>query len=448
MNLADVDTLVLLRFQQELLLRVRPRHSSIEMLSDVVPLVLERLAARAAHVFAAPGITRSSVRYSFPRVEAVSDALLEAAQGSGHRGRAVAFDDEGRVRVAESMPLGAYGTIVILTHDHALPRKVALALRPAFSLVGDLCRHAEELESSRARAVHAEAESLLLRRMVDSVNTCLLRIDTAGRVVFVAASWSVLTREHPGGALGTPLASYLAHDPGQARHVETLREVCAGRRQACLLKDLRWRRADGTVVGVDLALETFRGPAGEVIGAVGSLSDASERAASYDATQRLEERLAARQRALVVPADADGPLRHQVPRVESDATGPLALVVEDNPMNALVLRAMLQQFGVHSVEVSSGTEALAALVRHRPTIVFMDIQMPEVDGIEATARIRAYERESSSPAVPIVAVTAHAMKGDAELYLARGMSAYLAKPVVLSDLRAVLVRYVPATAVP
>jgi two-component system, sensor histidine kinase and response regulator len=112
------------------------------------------------------------------------------------------------------------------------------------------------------------------------------------------------------------------------------------------------------------------------------------------------------------------------------ATGrPLrVLVAEDNAVNQRVTVAMLERAGHTAVVAGDGRQAVDALERESFDLVLMDVQMPELDGLEATAAIRERER-SEGGHVPIIAVTAHAMKGDAERCLAAGMDAYLAKPL-------------------
>jgi signal transduction histidine kinase/DNA-binding response OmpR family regulator len=127
-----------------------------------------------------------------------------------------------------------------------------------------------------------------------------------------------------------------------------------------------------------------------------------------------------------------------------DATcAPLhVLVVEDNLINQKLVTRMLEPHG-HAVELAgNGRLALAALERQDFDLVLMDVQMPEMDGFEATAAIRASER-GSGRRVPIVAMTAHAMKGDRERCLAAGMDAYVAKPVAKRELLDTIARVVP-----
>jgi len=109
---------------------------------------------------------------------------------------------------------------------------------------------------------------------------------------------------------------------------------------------------------------------------------------------------------------------------------PLAriLVAEDNLVNQRVAAGLLSKRGHAVTVVSNGREALAALQHGGFDLVLMDVQMPDMDGFEATAAIREWERASGSR-IRIVAMTAHAMTGDRERCLAAGMDGYLAKPI-------------------
>lgn len=119
---------------------------------------------------------------------------------------------------------------------------------------------------------------------------------------------------------------------------------------------------------------------------------------------------------------------------EASADGPRVLLVEDNPVNVRVAVRMLQMAGAEVTTAANGHEALELFEPGRFDVVFMDCQMPVMDGYQATAAIR--ELEGSETGVPIVAMTAHALKGDREKCRKAGMDDYLAKPVkpnVLSD---------------
>jgi two-component system sensor histidine kinase/response regulator len=109
------------------------------------------------------------------------------------------------------------------------------------------------------------------------------------------------------------------------------------------------------------------------------------------------------------------------------------LLAEDNVVNQRLAVRLLEKWG-HTVTVAStGKEALTALAQESCDLVLMDVQMPEMDGLEATAAIRAQECETGTH-VPIIAMTARAMQGDAEQCLAAGMDAYIAKPIRPDDL--------------
>jgi PAS domain S-box-containing protein len=121
------------------------------------------------------------------------------------------------------------------------------------------------------------------------------------------------------------------------------------------------------------------------------------------------------------------------------------LVAEDNMANMLYLRHLLEGEGHFVTTSCNGLEALDALAIQRFDCVLMDAQMPEMDGVEATRRIRSGRAAVLDPAVPIIAVTAHALKGDKEGFLAAGMNAFVSKPVELSALRPILDSIAPIT---
>ena len=123
---------------------------------------------------------------------------------------------------------------------------------------------------------------------------------------------------------------------------------------------------------------------------------------------------------------------------------PRVLVAEDNSVNQLVTVRMLEKIGCSSDVVANGAEAVAAASRAPYAAVLMDCLMPEMDGYEATRRIRASDGPSAH--LPIIALTANAMKGDQERCLAAGMDEFVTKPVSAKELGRVLARFVPALA--
>jgi CheY-like chemotaxis protein/HPt (histidine-containing phosphotransfer) domain-containing protein len=115
--------------------------------------------------------------------------------------------------------------------------------------------------------------------------------------------------------------------------------------------------------------------------------------------------------------------------VEQAASRPLRLLLaEDSLVNQRVAVGLLEMRGHHVTVANNGKEALAALARDTFDVVLMDVQMPEMDGMEATAAIRAGEAGTGRH-MPIIAMTAHAMKGDRERCLAAGMDGYISKPI-------------------
>jgi CheY-like chemotaxis protein/two-component sensor histidine kinase len=114
------------------------------------------------------------------------------------------------------------------------------------------------------------------------------------------------------------------------------------------------------------------------------------------------------------------------------------LAAEDIPTNQLVLKTIMQSFGVEITMVDNGRQAVEAWLAEPYDLVLMDIQMPEMDGIAATRAIRAAETEMGRPRTPIIAVSANAMAHQVKEYLAAGMDGHVAKPIELSKLHAAI----------
>jgi CheY-like chemotaxis protein len=112
---------------------------------------------------------------------------------------------------------------------------------------------------------------------------------------------------------------------------------------------------------------------------------------------------------------------------------PRILLAEDNPVNQKVAARMMEKRGYLVTVVANGREAIEAHERQRFDLILMDVQMPELDGLEATRRIRERE-QTTGEHVPILALTAHAMLSDRERCLAAGMDEYLSKPFQSEDL--------------
>ncbi|PTN33160.1 response regulator [Desulfonatronum sp. SC1] len=119
------------------------------------------------------------------------------------------------------------------------------------------------------------------------------------------------------------------------------------------------------------------------------------------------------------------------------------LVAEDVDLNRQYLAFLLNQQGYLHDMVSSGLEAVQAFQRQTYDIILMDIQMPIMDGLEATAKIRALEREQGLPCTPIIALTAYAMPEEQETFLNSGMDGFVPKPIQGDTLQTEILRLLP-----
>ncbi len=126
-------------------------------------------------------------------------------------------------------------------------------------------------------------------------------------------------------------------------------------------------------------------------------------------------------------------------QLEEGGVKPLSiLLAEDNVVGQRVARGLLQRLGYRADLAANGLEVLQSVKRQRYDVVLMDIQMPEMDGLEATRRVR---RELGSKAPWIIAMTAATLEADRARYQAAGMDDFVAKPVLIEDMRSALERY-------
>ena len=117
------------------------------------------------------------------------------------------------------------------------------------------------------------------------------------------------------------------------------------------------------------------------------------------------------------------------------------LVVDDNQINRMVAEGFLRRYGVEVDTASSGEESIRLIQKYQYDIVFMDHMMPGMDGIEATRKIRSMGNRFTR--LTIIALTANALSGVRETFLREGMDDFLAKPIMIKDLRDMLVKHLP-----
>ncbi len=119
------------------------------------------------------------------------------------------------------------------------------------------------------------------------------------------------------------------------------------------------------------------------------------------------------------------------------------LYVEDNPDNMLLVKRVLQARGYHVLEAKNGTEGLSIAEAQEVDLILLDINLPDIDGYQVARKLRT-NGKSALAYVPIIAITANALKGDAEKALEAGCDVYMAKPINIRELMARVEAYVPS----
>ena len=115
------------------------------------------------------------------------------------------------------------------------------------------------------------------------------------------------------------------------------------------------------------------------------------------------------------------------------------LVIEDNETNLYLMKFLLEKNGYAVIEAKTGIEGIERAVTEKPDLILMDIQLPDIDGLEATRKIRESEANST---VPILAVTSYAMTGDREKALKAGCSGYIEKPIDPETFTSIIKKYI------
>ena len=128
----------------------------------------------------------------------------------------------------------------------------------------------------------------------------------------------------------------------------------------------------------------------------------------------------------------EGGFDHRLPRK--------VLIVEDNDLNMKLFNDLLEAHGYFTLQTKDGVEALRMARQHRPDLILMDIQLPEVSGLEVTKWLK---EDDDLRAIPVIAVTAFAMKGDEEKIRDGGCEAYIAKPISVASFMRTVARFLP-----
>ncbi len=116
----------------------------------------------------------------------------------------------------------------------------------------------------------------------------------------------------------------------------------------------------------------------------------------------------------------------------------MILIVEDEPKNMTLLRDLLQVSGYKTIEATDGKQGVELAKSKKPDLILMDVQMPKMDGLEATRILKA---DATTSNIPVIALTSYAMKGDKEKMLEAGCDGYLAKPIDIKELLKIVAEY-------
>jgi CheY-like chemotaxis protein len=302
--------------------------------------------------------------------------------------------------------------------------KLRLERRPVAlgPLLEAVSRFVEPLAAKRGLAFELDAaEDLPAHVLTDGSRLRQILLNLLGNAVKFTDTGTVRLAVHGASASGgTGLLTFEVADTGAGIPRDRLAELFAPFHQ---LDGSTTRDHGGTGLGLAISRELARALGGDI-----TVESAAGAGSTFTLTLPAP------------PCEAEpdvGAAREDAQASPKSGLPLRVLVVEDNPVNLCVLRAMLNQLGCAHDTATDGEEAVAACAETEYDVVLMDWHMPVMDGLEATRRIRAAEAGSPRRA-RIVAVTADAMQGSREQCLGAGMDDYLAKPVALEALRDVL----------
>ena len=201
------------------------------------------------------------------------------------------------------------------------------------------------------------------------------------------------------------------------------------------------RKAGGTGLGLTISQKIVRSMGGEL-----AVESEEGKGATFYFTVALKE--SEKPVAPEIPAEEHVSVEPEVVEAETVEEPPEAeakpleiLVAEDNPINQKLIRIVLEKFGLNVSLANNGEEALEARKANRYDMIFMDVQMPVMGGVEATHKILEYEKENNLAHVPIIALTANALAGDREKYMSEGMDDYATKPLDIKVIENLVEKY-------
>jgi CheY-like chemotaxis protein len=284
------------------------------------------------------------------------------------------------------------------------------------------------------------ADALRLRQIIGNFLSNAIKFTAEGGVE-VALEWRGSVPADAAHPLGADLLSFRVTDTGIGISAEAQRRLFQPFAQA---ESDTTRRYGGTGLGLAICTRLA-----ELMGGVVTMDSVPQ----IGTTLRMAITLARAPQADLPVADAlpAGQAAAFSPRrlptlAEAERERSLVLLVDDHPTNRMVIARQLALVGYASEAVEDGMQALARWRTGRYAVLLSDVHMPRMDGYALAGHIRKEEQQRGLTRTPIIALTASALKGEAERCLAAGMDDYLAKPVAIATLAAMLQRWLPHTA--
>jgi signal transduction histidine kinase/CheY-like chemotaxis protein len=290
-------------------------------------------------------------------------------------------------------------------------------------------------EEKKLRLCYEIAPDLPITFLCDPLRLRQIIVNLVGNAIKFTEQGEVVVRVTGQIAADQRLFLHFAiHDSGIGIPVERLKYVFEAFTQA---DNSITRKYGGTGLGLSIARRLV-----ELMG--GELGVSSESGVGSCFYFTLPAESAAVVTGALSGADAKATTARLSDTAGETHQGQAILLVEDNPVNQKLALMLLERRGYRVILAENGQQAVSALAAHKFSAVLMDMQMPVMDGIEATQQIRMLEKRAGLAAVPIIAMTANAMQGDRERCLEAGMDDYISKPIKADQLFDCLSRWINA----